>query len=562
MTRISLDDLYYMVAHIYSEQNARRTPSATFAHFVEVCGNLAHHAQHKKRESFTTEDALCKALGWFFPLLAKFRVRSVEELVFRKFPFACPYCRELPHKEAVCKSVKGTEKTVNHAALKEKYKEHQAKRPVTLDEWQQMFQEIYPRKVGEVGSTLGLLEEIGELAEGIRVFDKYPKYFAGEAADVFSYLMGVANEYSLQEAKHERQFSFEMEFISRYPGLCLQCGCQICICPSVPEATVGRMAKELDLTQDEAVFQIEGLTTSGRGADVGGRLLENVGGYKGVIRRFPLDRGAANSALVFLLLRLAEAVKDKPQVAERLRSAALTVGSSVSYAGSRQQSVEVKSVLEMLQTILPEVGPVGESVIGSPEEIVEKIGKIIKKLRILIVFANPKGSTPLRLQEEERVIKEAIQLSGQREQIEIRTLPAATTDDLRRELLKESYDILHFSGHGHPGVLDFEDPRQGRMPASLHAIGQLIRRYPRIQCVLLNACWSLKDMSESLTQFTVGMDLPLGDHAAIEFAKGFYDAIGAGKTIELAIEEGKCAVELKGSKAHLPLKVLKSQANM
>jgi hypothetical protein len=104
---------------------------------------------------------------------------------------------------------------------------------------------------------LGLFEELGELAEAIRVFDRYPKYFAGEAADVFSYLMGLANEYSLQQKRENRHFSLEEEFIKRYPGLCLQCGYGVCVCPLVPKSTVGRMAKELDVETTENLFRLD-----------------------------------------------------------------------------------------------------------------------------------------------------------------------------------------------------------------------------------------------------------------------------------------------------------------
>src|SRR5215467_16156853 len=94
---------------------------------------------------------------------------------------------------------------------------------------------IYPRNIEEKPSqsTVGLMEELGELSEAIRVFDRYPKYFAGEAADVFSYLMGIANEHAMRERRdHDREFSFETEFLQRYPGLCTECGYVICMCPS------------------------------------------------------------------------------------------------------------------------------------------------------------------------------------------------------------------------------------------------------------------------------------------------------------------------------------------
>jgi hypothetical protein len=203
-----LDDLYKMTSHIYSEQNAPRPTSATFSHFVEVCGLLTIHARNKKREAVTFEDALCKALGWYFPLLAKFKVASVEELVFRKYPYACPYCRSCPHVDGKCKTIKGTAKTVDHKALRKSFAENTTIRPWGLNEWQEMFDKIYPRNLDNPSrSIVGLFEELGELAEAVRVFDRFPKYFAGEAADVFSYLMGLANEYNLFKTKKSLSIS-------------------------------------------------------------------------------------------------------------------------------------------------------------------------------------------------------------------------------------------------------------------------------------------------------------------------------------------------------------------
>jgi hypothetical protein len=60
--------------------------------------------------------------------------------------------------------------------------------------------------------------------------------------------MGMVNEYTLSlQQEGDGLFSLEDELIKRYPGLCVQCGHVVCICPPVPEATVGRMAKEPDI---------------------------------------------------------------------------------------------------------------------------------------------------------------------------------------------------------------------------------------------------------------------------------------------------------------------------
>ena len=260
---LRLDDVYKMVAHIYREQNAQRSLSTTFAHFVEVCGMLTGHDRQKRREGFSVTDALCKALGWYFPLMAKFRVRSVEEIIFRKYPYACPYCRLAPHRDDICKLVHGTKATVDHKALNECYRRKASLRPTGLNEWQKMFGLIYPRSSEDRGrSTIGLFEEVGELAEAIRVFERHPNYFAGEAADTFSYLMGIANEVGIRMVRDEEiadatAFSLEDEFLKRYPGLCRQCGSQTCVCPSVPESTVGRMAKELEIGAIDDLFNPE-----------------------------------------------------------------------------------------------------------------------------------------------------------------------------------------------------------------------------------------------------------------------------------------------------------------
>src|SRR6185437_12356723 len=139
--QLRLDDLYKLIAHIYSEQNAHRPASATFAHFAEVCGMLSVHDRQKKREDVTIEDALCKAFGWYFPLLAKFKVSSVEELIYRKYPNVCPYCRLKPHNDIKCKNVRGTAKTVDHDALRKLYAQNESYRPKGIDEWQEMFQQ-------------------------------------------------------------------------------------------------------------------------------------------------------------------------------------------------------------------------------------------------------------------------------------------------------------------------------------------------------------------------------------------------------------------------------------
>jgi NTP pyrophosphatase (non-canonical NTP hydrolase) len=347
-----LDDLYKMVAFIYSDQNIARAPAATFEHFVEVCGMLSMHDRKKRREGdVTVTGALRKALGWYFPLMAKMRVKSVEDLVYRKYPYACPYCGLAPHRDAQCKLVHGS-RTLDHPRLRRLYRENSERRPGGLNEWQLMFQEIYPRESEDRWrSTIGLFEELGEFAEAIRVFDKYPMYFLGEAADTFSYLMGIANEHGLRLAQDQgEEFSFEIEFLKRYPGLCMQCGSRICICPAIPEATVGRMAKELEIVASESPFIDDPASFAKEGQDIAHRALERVGGYEGLASSgLPFDRGDANHALVMLCLKVAEAVEaERPPFAESLRAEALKLGSEQARPGTATRQMDIASLFQDL----------------------------------------------------------------------------------------------------------------------------------------------------------------------------------------------------------------------
>jgi NTP pyrophosphatase (non-canonical NTP hydrolase) len=558
---LRLDDLYKMIAHIYSEQNAHRPASATFAHFVEVCGMLTVQSRSKKREGVTFVEALCKALGWYFPLMAKFRVSSVEDLVFRKYPFVCPYCRLKTHDDMVCKTTRGTSNTVDHVALRQARHDNLGLKPASLNDWRRMFARVYPRTITDAHSPrsiLGLFEELGELAEAVRVYDRYPKYFAGEAADVFSYLMAMASEYEiLVQEEGGMPFSLEDELIRRYPGLCVQCGHAVCVCPLVPEATVGRMAKELDLDGMEDLFRLDHESFSRDSIEVSSRVLDRVGGYTGLLERFPFDRGDTNKALVLLCLRIADVITDSDgATAESLRSAAIKIGASSTYAGSKRPQGPLKELIASVRKTIEELPGNVKLAAGTEGQSLEEsvVRMAIPKRRVLVVFANPKGTSELRLSQEDRAIRQAIERGKARDSVSLEIRHATTVDDLRRALLDDGYEVFHFSGHGDFGSLLFEDEGGKELDSPLEAIEALIAHHPSIKCVILNACNSVAALATPIADVTVGMDSSVDDEAAIQFAQGFYDAIAAGMPYEFAVEEGKLACQTKN--IPIPVRVL------
>ena len=512
------------------------------------------------KASLTVTDALCKALGWYFPLMAKMRVKSIEDLVYRKYPYACPYCGLAPHRDSQCKLVHGMA-TLDHARLRRLYRENSQRRPLGLNDWQLMFQEIYPRESDDRGrSTIGLFEELGELAEAIRVSEKHPMYFLGEAADIFSYLMGIANEHALRIAQDQgEQFSFEVEFLKRYPGLCMQCGSRICICPAIPQATVGRMAKELEIASGESPFLDDPEGFAKEGQDIAHRVLERVGGYEGLSSSgLPFDRGDANHALVMLCLKVAEAVEaERPPFAERLRAEALKLGTEQAQPGTANRHIDIASLFrDLLETWRILDQPV-KSKIKSTDDLVGGLGDILDKVRVLFLTCSPSDEARLRVDMEHRAVMEAINNNHLGDRITMKALPAATIDDLRRALLSGDFEVVHFSGHGDRDCLVFETADGTSSPAPVAAIAELIGRYPSVKCVLLNACEAATTLCAPISPVTVGMDKSITDAAAIEFARGFYEALVAGRTIDFAIGEGISAVKLKGLDAD-PIKVFRA----
>jgi len=178
----------------------------------------------------------------------------------------------------------------------------------------------------------------------------------------------------------------------------------------------------------------------------------------------------------------------------------------------------------------------------------------VEPIRILILTANPTiaGHEPLRLDAEVRRIEEALQRSQYRDRFKLATKLAARTIDLRRALLDYKPQIVHFSGHGTEGQgLVLENDAGQLQMASTEALTGLFGIFEtgEIECVLLNACYS-QVQATAIHQFVdcvIGMNQPIGDEPAVQFAEGFYDALGAGKPYDVAFKIGCSAIALEGS---------------
>jgi NTP pyrophosphatase (non-canonical NTP hydrolase) len=117
-----------------------------------------------------------------------------------------------------------------------------------------MFRGIYrPAHRPEFEASFArLTEELGELAEAVRVFPLAPGYFLSEAADVFAWLMNIQNNLDYQAAVEPEEYGaiLEERFCRSYPDYCRDCRKQRCVCPPILESTIGRIAHEVPIEPD------------------------------------------------------------------------------------------------------------------------------------------------------------------------------------------------------------------------------------------------------------------------------------------------------------------------
>jgi hypothetical protein len=98
-------------------------------------------------------------------------------------------------------------------------------------------------------------------------------------------------------------------------------------------------------------------------------------------------------------------------------------------------------------------------------------------------------------------------------------------------------------------------------PDSLAALFEQFTNH--VNCVILNACYSeiQANVIAKHIDYVVGMNQAIGDKAAIAFAVGFYQALGAGRTIEEAFKLGCVQIRLQGIPEHLTPVLIKKGAS-
>jgi TIR domain/CHAT domain len=178
-----------------------------------------------------------------------------------------------------------------------------------------------------------------------------------------------------------------------------------------------------------------------------------------------------------------------------------------------------------------------------------------KKIRVLFLSASPEERDKLQVIDECNSVEYKIKSARYSRLFDFRQSHEFSITNLQEYLIDQDPQILHFSGHGdEDGVILFQEGEERK--ASVKAIANLFKilnesKNPnneknRIQCVVLNACFS-KKLAKAIAKYVdcvIGMSKEVRDDAAKVFAQSLYYSLASGHDVETAFKLGRNNIEI------------------
>lgn len=211
---MGLNQFQYFIKEVYEVPNNRNFELG------EMLNNVQRFCMRglkgiRKNNLEQTKKNLIISFSFFMSILNRIEV-SVEEETWKRFPNVCSYCNSLP---CACKE--------KHTEFRQEVSILDSNKPLTLKDFQDMFERIYPsatRTLEHAG--VHLAEEMGEFSEAIWAYrsERTEKDFDKiklEVADYMSCIMGVFNSLNLDLA---------VEISKMYKKNCHECNTSPCSC--------------------------------------------------------------------------------------------------------------------------------------------------------------------------------------------------------------------------------------------------------------------------------------------------------------------------------------------
>jgi len=171
------------------------------------------------------------------------------------------------------------------------------------------------------------------------------------------------------------------------------------------------------------------------------------------------------------------------------------------------------------------------------------------KIKALFLEANPRSTNRLAIDEEMHAIEQKLRASEHRDALVFQSAWAVRPDDLLQLLNQHQPHVVHFSGHGSGEGLSLAgDDGRDRLVSTRALKALFTTLKDNIRLVVLNACYS-REQAQALVEIidcVIGMKESIHDETATAFASSFYRAIGFGRSIQEAFEQGITSLLLEG----------------
>lgn len=170
-------------------------------------------------------------------------------------------------------------------------------------------------------------------------------------------------------------------------------------------------------------------------------------------------------------------------------------------------------------------------------------------LRLLVLFSDPPScNARLRLDKEDKIITALA--SRFSEDVKLVRQHASQIEDVHALLSSESFDVIHFSGHGDPeGIfLDRTDlDGDGELVSAkrLNSLLSIPEFSPRL--LVLLACYSSDSIGvlSDAAPFVVTAHGAVPDVCCLEFVGGFYERLFAGYSIQNSFDHARTIIDSK-----------------
>ena len=195
-------------------------------------------------------------------------------------------------------------------------------------------------------------------------------------------------------------------------------------------------------------------------------------------------------------------------------------------------------------------------------------------LRILAMISAPSDVPRLEGEEEWGKLNDALNDLARKGMVQVDRPDAGTLSALQRPLRLHEYHVLHFVGHGgwdedaQDGALALEGPDGGTRLVTGRDLGLMIRSHRSLRLVVLNACEGARSarddpfggVAQALVRqgipAVIAMQFEISDPAAVVFSKSFYQAIGDGFPVDVAMVEARIAMFAEGNEVEWATPVL------